>query len=402
MLRLFPWAVPALMYMSAPIYSPFVFAESQPRLPQLKFSYDQAELVSTYAEKRSISDRSSKDPSGSAGRPPERLRVAEAASSRATWVESQVAQVSIPNTRRLDFVSTINGHRYSISVAIPFEPVPAGGYGVLYVLDGYSYFGSATEAVRANAPSVVVVGIGYPDDPAYLLDVLEQRGPIPAFLRALSPSQSAPVLERAFDLSLPASNEELGAQSWPGLPKKSGNAGGLDDFLKIIETEVKPRVAALVPVNAEKSALFGHSLAGMAVIHALFVEPNAFRTFISVSASIWWNNRQVLADEGRFAAAVRSGRAEPRVFVAMGSEEDFPPNFPRQWEIDPNTAKAFYRKARMVKNGAELVTRLKALHGRPGYVVENYAIFGGQDHQQVPWSALACGIPFAFSAASKN
>jgi len=87
---------------------------------------------------------------------------------------STVADVSIPNTRRLEFVSKVNGHRYSINVALPFEPAPERGYGVLYVIDGYSFFASATEATRDwNAANVVVVGIGYPTDSGFVNGALD-------------------------------------------------------------------------------------------------------------------------------------------------------------------------------------------------------------------------------------
>src|SRR5258707_1011557 len=100
---------------------------------------------------------------------------------------AQAAEVSIPNTRRIDFVSQVNGHKYAITIALPFTPAPKAGYGVLYVLDGYWFFASAAEAVRVlSIPSrVVVVGIGYPDDAAYTTKVLAQRGPVPAALADL-------------------------------------------------------------------------------------------------------------------------------------------------------------------------------------------------------------------------
>src|SRR5690348_2134060 len=137
---------------------------------------------------------------------------------------------------------------------MPFEPATAKGYGALYVLDGYWYFASAAELVRApdRAPGVVVVGIGYPDDPEYMKHTLVQRGPVSPFLQSLPPLRAGPYFERMYDLSLPTSNEALTTLAKQGFPKwKSENFGGLDDFLKIIETEIKPRVAALAPIDPE-------------------------------------------------------------------------------------------------------------------------------------------------------
>lgn len=311
---------------------------------------------------------------------------------------AQSAPLSIPNTRREQFVSKVNGHRYAISVALPFIATPAKGYAVLYVLDGYWYFASATEVVRVlgNPSSVVVVGIGYPDDMAYAKQVLAQRGPVPTYLASLPPSLSAPYLERTYDLTLPASDAELAAQTLAGTPKEtSRNVGGLDDFLKVIEVDVKPRVAALTHIDATNQALFGHSFGGLAALHALFVEPHAFRSFIIASPSIAWSHKKVLAEEGRFAATVNGGQEQPRVLVTVGSEESTPEKFPASWGIDNVAADSYLRKLRMVENANELVRRLKELHGKPPYLVAG-AVFDKEGHSAAAWSALARGIPFAF------
>ena len=36
-------------------------------------------------------------------------------------------EISIPGTRQVEFVSKVNGHRYVLSVAMPFIPAPPGG-----------------------------------------------------------------------------------------------------------------------------------------------------------------------------------------------------------------------------------------------------------------------------------
>jgi uncharacterized protein len=318
----------------------------------------------------------------------------------ATPASTERAGVSIPNTRRMDFVSKVNGHRYSINVAIPVRPAPAKGYGVLYVIDGDFFFASATEVVRghANAPEgVVVVGIGYPNDRSWVQSVFARRGPFSASFNDEPRPRAAQDLERAYDLTLPASDLDMAAQTLAGYPKqKSENVGGLDDFLKIIETEVKPRVTALAHIDSANQVLFGDSYGGLAALHALFVEPNAFRTFIIGSPSIWWNNKAVLADEARFAEAVSTGQASPRVIVTMGALESSPLMFPAGWKMDPAAVETYLHMSRMVENGAELVTWLKSVHGGPGYVVADYVVFDKLGHAIAPWPALAWGINFAF------
>jgi predicted alpha/beta superfamily hydrolase len=210
--------------------------------------------------------------------------------------------------------------------------------------------------------------------------------------------RSAPGFARWYDLTLPATDRELDSQREAnGTKLKSELVGHVDDYLKMIETEVKPRVAAMVHIDPKNQALFGDSLGGLATLHALLVEPGAFRTFIIGSPSIWWNNKKVLADEPKFAAAVSSGKASPRVLVTMGSEESTPPNpVPASWKMTSAEITAILKHARMVENARDFVAWLKTVHGGPGYVVADYKPFDDLDHGAASWAALARGIPFAF------
>lgn len=309
---------------------------------------------------------------------------------------TQYQPVSIPHTRKIDFVSGVNGHQYSISVALPLLPAPESGYRVLYVLDGYSYFGSAVEAVRASVHDVVVVGIGYPSDPGSMKKAIESLGPLPE-LDELTLMTYAFGLRRMYDLSLPVSAELLARENIPTFNLTTDQVGGLDDFLATIETEVKPRVEELVSIDHSNQAIFGHSIGGLAVLHALFVEPNAFRTFIASSPSIWWSQKAVLANEEKFLAAVNAGNVSPRVLVTMGSEEERPIPVPAGLKMEQAELDARIRRNRMVENARELTARLQALRGSNGYQVEDYAVFPKQGHGHAPWPALGRAIEFAFS-----
>lgn len=306
--------------------------------------------------------------------------------------------VVLANTERVDFRSAVNGRAYSISVALPLARAPEAGCPVLYVLDGQWYLASAVEAVRANAPEVVVVGIGYPDDEAYVESVLERYRPLPTRLEEAPASIVAAGLERIYDLSLPASNEALAADFPAEHVPASKDVGGLDDFLETIENEVKPRIAAMTSVDSSNQAIFGHSLGGLAVVHALFVRPNAYRTFVASSPSIWWNSKSVLAGEAKFAEAVRTSKATARLLVTMGSEEETPdPKVAAHLKVDFARYTALLRRHRMVKNARELTERLKALR-RPGaFEVDDYALFPNQHHGISPWPALGRAVAFAFA-----
>ncbi len=308
------------------------------------------------------------------------------------FVGIKPAEVTIALTRRIDFKSRVNGQRYSLSIALPVVPPPPGGYPVIYVLDGVAYFGAATEAARGNQLPIVVVGIGYPfDDPEFVAAEIGKPRP-PNGEASLADVAMAIQTTRTLDLTQPTPPAEMEKLKIPGMgPMK---VGGVDALLKVIETEIKPQVAAILPVNAGNQALYGHSLGGLAVLRALFTEPQAFRSFIAASPSIWWSSRSVLADEAAFAAKVSSGAVAPRVLITVGAleqtSEPVPPGIKMtQAEVDKLTL-----AARMVDNAGDLAARLKALKGGPGYSVAN-TVFADENHGSVELASVARGVIFA-------
>ncbi|WP_394762329.1 alpha/beta hydrolase [Phenylobacterium sp.] len=303
-----------------------------------------------------------------------------------------LSEVSVPLSRRIDFTSQVNGQSYSLLIALPTTPAPPGGYPVIYVLDGGAYFGSATDAQRGTGLNLIVVAISYPfDDAQFIAKTL--KTPVSA-TGEVSLLQIAPAIQatRTLDLTPPTAAAFMAAQKSPGMSKLA--VGGADAFLKVIETEIKPKVHALLPVNTANEALYGHSLGGLAVLRALFTEPAAFRSFIAASPSIWWNDRSILADEAAFSAKVTSGNVAPRVLITVGGLEQTPtpvtPGFPmKQDEVD-----AMVRSARMVDNAVELGARLKALKGGRGYEVQS-VVFADETHGSVEQAAVGRGVNFA-------
>ena len=315
------------------------------------------------------------------------------------------AEVSVPSSRRVKFTSAVNGESYTLFVRVPATPPPPGGYPVLYVLDGDFLFGTAADAGLAigdpsRTPIVVAIGHGLFDD----MDVVTRYSKRPPGVSGpvgIGDIGSANSALRFHDYTLPVAADHR-APAWTGLTPQ--DAGGVDDFLKVIETEVKPRVAALAPVNAGNQALFGHSIGGLAVLRALFTEPGAFRTFIAASPSIWWDADAVLKGETAFAGAVQSGRASPRVLICVGAEEPDSPNPPQAF-IDSLPAKmktelGDYLKmadhwSGMVSGARALSDRLGKLQSGPAYKVQ-FVAFDGETHGTVPFAALSRGEQFAF------
>ncbi len=309
------------------------------------------------------------------------------------------AEATITNTRVLRFTSAINGTPFTLFIRKPSGPAPKGGYSVLYVLDGDLYFPMAqflSYTIEGTSP--VVVGIGH--------EALSDKKVI---ARYAPPKNGAEIGEtdafrafghmRTLDFT-PAIAPQHRAPAW--LSVEGG--GDVDAFLRIIETEIKPKVAALVPVNTADQAIYGHSLGGLAVTRALFTEPTAFRTFIASSPSLWWDGGAVLKDEAGFAAKVRAGKIAPRILItAAGDEADQPPPddaFVKTLSPDRAAEIAPYLKMRStwpgMKTGSRaLADRLKSFPGKSGYEVR-YELIPGVDHGSAPKIALMRAMDFAF------
>jgi predicted alpha/beta superfamily hydrolase len=315
------------------------------------------------------------------------------------------AQVSVPSTHRIQFTSTIDSESYTLSIHVPLTPPPPTGYPVIYVLDGDFLFGLASDiSMDIGNPNLtpVVVAIGHG-----LLDNMD----IVARYAKRKPGDTTPIgladiggafnALRFHDLTLPVAPNHR-APDWTGLTPD--NVGGVDAFLKVIETEIKPRVAATIPVNSTDQAIFGHSIGGLAVLRALFTEPTAFRTFIAASPSIWWDADAVLTDERTFAEAVQGGHVSPRVLITVGADEPNSPNPPPSFiaSLPPDEAAslgAYVKMASqwsgMVSGARDLASRLEKLHGGTGYLVK-FAAFDGESHASVQPAALSRGMHFAF------
>lgn len=189
---------------------------------------------------------------------------------------------------------------YRIMMAIPKEAPPKEGYPIIYALDGDAVFDTLAEAARLQTREphgydpVIVVGIGYPSGEPF------------------------DMTRRCYDFTMPAHAENLPArpngQDWP-------ESGGADRFLSFIESELKPEIEKAYPVDQGRQAIFGHSLGGLFVLHALFSRPQSFQHFVAGSPSIWWNKHAVLEEQQEFEAFVDRGGELPRLLITIGGEE---------------------------------------------------------------------------------
>jgi len=286
---------------------------------------------------------------------------AQAASAPAATAASALP-VTVAQTLQWDMSS--HGRNYRIFMYRPAGQAPKAGWPVVYVLDGNAMFLTTVETVQAVerrpdvAPgtSAVVVGIGYPDG----TDVRTERG---------------------FDLvPVPARNPMSGQMV----------GGGADAFAGFINDELKPAVASRASVDPHRQALFGHSLAGMFVLHELAKRPDAFQTFLVASASIWMNDRLTLTELDKMATGRAADAAPLRVLMTVGEyERQLAP-----WAGAPNgdvaAANAQLKQLAQYENAQAAARTLQAM---PHAGVE-LDLIPGEDHYSVVPAAIGRAIRY--------
>lgn len=280
--------------------------------------------------------------------------------------------VQIPDSSQWDMTSASSGRTFRIFVAWPLRTgkPPKDGYPVVYVLDGNSMFATVVEQSRREGligelKPAIIVGIGYPtQDPA----VIER--------------------ERMFDLSPPVDPATLPSMF------KGVKTGGAAAFEKFIFDELEPRIDSLFPVDRDDRTLIGHSLGGLLVLHMLFHHPNAFRTYVSISPSIWLNNRAVLRDEPMFAKAVIAGKVAPRILILVGGLEQTATAGPAPPGMSVKAYAGLLTMAKMIDNVRTVGSQLQALHGTAGYETKMQVLQGETHNSEVP-AALSLGLRFA-------
>jgi len=274
--------------------------------------------------------------------------------------------VTIPFTKQYDLKSQINGQSYRLWISTPEKMNPAIAYPVFYALDGNELEGtlayvsrklsSANDVTRTTAEikPAIVVGIGYPTDD---LNVWRTR--------------------RNFDLTT--------STKQPGFEKLQH--GGMDAFIRVILEEIRPFVAAHFKTDPALQIVQGHSLGGLTVLRILFRNPTAFNVYCISSPSIWWNQREVLADEPAFAKRAHAGEFNLRIAVNSAGDEQYRGD-------DPNLL-AIANHDRMIDNSSELADRLAALN--PEHITVTRTIFPGESHASAVSPSLVRSLRFALS-----
>lgn len=192
-------------------------------------------------------------------------------------------------------VASADGSRtWRVQLAVPKTAPPAAGFPAFWMLDGNAAlveFDDALLAELAAQPEPqLLVFVGYDND---------LRIDSAARTRDYTPFEG----ER---------------------PVRDGTTivggGGADALLETIERQIRPEVQKRAATDPSRQTLWGHSLAGLFALHALYTRTGAFGTYAAGSPSLWWGDGALLgAPEQRFAANNAGRRA--RVLLGLGGGE---------------------------------------------------------------------------------
>lgn len=271
---------------------------------------------------------------------------------------------------QFDLDSKITGRTYRIFISTPFAPPPPQGYPVITVLDADPSFaiaaGQSILRSLSGAEGALVVGVGYANPLASLM--LRRRD-----------LTAGPPLDSAAEVLRPTDPEAY---------------GGAEDFHRFLTEELRPLIAGAYATDAAEQTLVGYSLSGLFAVQVLFTHPEAYRTVVAGSPSLYWRDREVLQHEAAFARRVEAGEIAPRVLItSAGLEQD-----PASYHVPPGPDREKILQevvdAAMVDNARSLAERLQALKGAPGYQAD-YVVFAGETHNTGIPAAISRAVAFA-------
>lgn len=179
------------------------------------------------------------------------------------------------------------GKDYRLFIGLPKGEQPPASLPVLYLLDGNAQFPIAMNLLNSGKKRPLVVGIGYISDQAYDIE------------------------QRTRDYTYPHQAQEF---------KKGGQA---NDFLRFIQSEVKPVIEQSYPIQPAEQHFFGHSFGGLFGLYVLFNQPELFNTYTIASPSLWWGNASILQ-----ASKPWITKPPRKINIVLGEYEESPQNDP--------------------------------------------------------------------------
>lgn len=177
------------------------------------------------------------------------------------------------------------GFAYEVSVGLPLvQTQPEATLPVLFVLDGGSTFPLAittarTLALSGQAPEMLIVGISTPRSEGFQAVAAKRLKYLTPDIPRLN-EQSEPMVRNFVE---PLMQE----RNW----SYSECFGGADEFFDFITGALLEHLGERYAINKDALAIYGHSAAGVFVMHSLFKNPGAFsRYMLSSFGTQWWDD----------------------------------------------------------------------------------------------------------------
>lgn len=295
----------------------------------------------------------------------------------------------------VDWVAGTNGEAYRIFVGGPTLPFlgtenrsPDSRLPIVYVLDAKLNFAAVHAQVQMlsamrQLPPAYVVGIGYAGDaPFFELDAFRRQGD-------LTPNEGG--IQEA---EVKTMNRADGIVH-----------GGASAFFRFLVEELQPSLEVLFPVDRSDATLLGNSLGALFPSWVLFHDPGAFKRYVMVSPSWWWNDYEIWRWEEDWAR--NHNNLEAVAFACFGGLETSDEHKKialHALQLASGDARAAL-EATIARSdndgwmqGAELIPRFRAtLEAReyPGLRL-NTTVMPGETHESIPFCGFSRGLRSVF------
>ncbi|MFC2085554.1 alpha/beta hydrolase, partial [Bacteroidota bacterium] len=201
-------------------------------------------------------------------------------------------QVTILNTEVVKKNSSYNNEEYQIYIALPYSYYDSSKtYPVLYITDADGAFGSCTEISRlfslgGEIPEIIIVGIAY------------------GISKGVSFNQY--MYNRRRDYT-------------PTTIDDDQSSGGAGKFLRFIQEDIIPYIDKNYHTDQTSRAIAGASHGGLFVLYTLFHEVELFNYYISISPSLWWDNKVMFEFEQKYHE--KNTDLPVKLFLSVGALE---------------------------------------------------------------------------------
>lgn len=270
-------------------------------------------------------------------------------------------EVTLPGTHSVELTPRAGGAPFRLLLAPSPEETPPGGFPVLYLLDGGAFFGTLVEMLRMRRNRPAMTGVG-----------------------------AAMIVGVAHPGVFPYDRERREGEFGPA---------GRDALLRFLLDDLHPYIEANFPVNPEHRVLLGHSLAGGFVLHALLENPDAYRSFVAISPSLWMDRDGYRRGLGTLAERVPALASIPSVMVAVGEYDQAIAPWQRE-APDQERFRRIREERRMVDDARDFAEELSQVLGNPDRV--HFEVCEGEDHSSVVPRALSRSLRFSIPRAPES